>query len=128
MHACPCDRFNDAEGALAVIKGEEDRRHLSDMLGKRAVPDEVADDAEQFREHHADDLSAMWHGDPSQLLHCGAIGKIVHYSAQVIDAVGVWNVSVPGLALTHLFSSAVVEADFRNDVDDLFAIELQSEP
>jgi hypothetical protein len=32
---------------------------------------------------------------------------------------------VPGLALAHLFGAAMVEADLRNGVDDLFAIELQ---
>ena len=61
----PRNCLNDAEGALTIVEGEKDRRHLSDILGKRAIPDEVADDAEQFRQHHADDLGAMWHRDAS---------------------------------------------------------------
>ena len=123
----PADGFNDAERALAIVEGEEDRRHLSEILRERAIPDQVADDAKQFRQHHADDLGARRDVDSGQLLHCREIGQVVHHAAQVIHAIGVRNVGVPGLALTHLFGAAVVEADFGNGIDDLFAIELQSD-
>src|SRR3546814_19671856 len=35
------------------------------------------------------------------------------------------NVRMPGLALTHLLGTAMVVADVRHAVDDLFAVELQ---
>ena len=64
MHPRARNCLNDAEGALTIVEGEKDGRHLSHVLGERAIPDQVADDTEQFREHHSDDLSTMWHGDP----------------------------------------------------------------
>ena len=61
---------------------------------------------------------------PAKRLYCGEIGQVVHHAAQVVDAVGVGNVGVPGLALAHLFGAAMMKADLGNGVDDLFAIEL----
>ena len=127
MHPRARNCLNDAEGALTIVEGIKDGRHLSHVLGERAIPDQVADDTEQLRQHDANHLGASRNRDAGEFLDGGEIGQIVHYTAQVIHAVGVGYVSVPGLALTHLFSSAVVEADFRNDVDDLLAIELQGE-
>ena len=102
----------------------EHRRHLPQVLRKSAIPDQVADDAKQLRQHHANHLGPGRDLDTGQLLHCREIGQVVHHAAQVIDAIGVWDVGVPGLALTHLFGAAMMEADLGNGVDDLFAIEL----
>ena len=41
------------------------------------------------------------------------------HAAEVVDAVGVGDVGVPGLALGHLLGAAVVVADVGDDVDDL---------
>src|SRR5271156_1132723 len=127
VHACAGDRFDDFEGALAVVESEKDRRHLSEVLGKSAIPDEVADDAEQLTHHHANDLGAGRYLDGGELLHRRQIGQVIQHAAEVVHAVGVGDVGVPGLALAHLFSAAMVEANFWNNVDDLFAIELQRE-
>jgi hypothetical protein len=44
---------------------------------------------------------------------------------EIVDAVGVRDVGVPGLALAHLLGAAVVVADVRHAVDNLLAVELQ---
>ena len=41
-----------------------------------------------------------------------------------LHAVGVGDVRVPGLALTHLLRATMMEADLRDGVDNLFAGEL----
>ena len=71
----------------------------------------MADDAEQLGQHDADDLGAVGHLDAGQLLHGQDVGQVVHHAAEVVDAVGVGNVGVPGLPLAHLLGAAVVEAD-----------------
>ena len=56
MHARTANGLDDAESALAIVERIKDRRKLAQILRERAVPDQVADDPEQFREHHANDL------------------------------------------------------------------------
>ena len=56
-------------------------------------------------------LRPVGHLDAGQLLHGQHVGEVVHHAAQVVDAVGVGDVGVPGLALAHLLGAAMVEAD-----------------
>ena len=65
--------------------------------------------------------------DARELLHGEAVGQVVHDAAEVVDAVGVGDVGVPGLALGHLFRAAVMVADVEHAVLDLLAVELQDE-
>ena len=61
---------------------------------------------------------------PASISTAVGLSQVVHHAAaQVVYAVGVGDVSVPGLALVHLLGSAMVEADLGNNVDDLFTIE-----
>jgi hypothetical protein len=85
----------------------------------------VADNAKQLRQHHANNLGARRYLDTGQHLDRREIGQVVQHAAQVVYAVGIRDVAVPGLALAHLLGSTMVEADFGNGVDDLLAIELQ---
>lgn len=55
------------------------------------------------------------------------VGQVVHHPAEVVDAVGVGDETVPGLALGHLLGAAVVVADLRDAVDDLLAVQLQDD-
>src|SRR5262249_1738649 len=103
----------------------EDRGKLSQILREGPIPDEVADNPEQFAKHYTDRLRARRHGNAGELLQRREVGKVVHHAAELIHAVGVWNIAVPRLPLTHLFCAAMVEADFRYAVDNLFAIKLQ---
>src|SRR4029453_7532635 len=124
MHARARNRFDDAESPLAVVKRAEDRGHLSEVLRKGAVPDEMADNAEQLREHHANHLGTGRYLDARQRLHRHQVGQVVHHTAEVVHTIGVGYVGVPGLALAHFFRAAMMKADLRNRIDDLFAIEL----
>ncbi len=88
----------------------------------------MADDAEEFGQHDADDLGAVGHLDARQLLHGQHVGEVVHHAAEVVHAVGVGDVGVPGLPLAHLLGAAVVEADLADQVHDLLAVELEDDP
>ena len=124
MHARPANGFDDAKGTLPIVERVEHRRKLPQVLRERAVPDQVADDPKQFGQHHADHLGARRNLDPRQFLHGHEVREIVHHAAQVIDAVGVRNIGVPGLALAHLLGAAVMESDLGHGIDDLLAVEL----
>ena len=70
-------------------------------------------------------MTAVRHFDARQLFHRQHVGQVVHHPAQVIDAVGVGDVGMPGLALAHLFRAAMVKANLGHGIDDLLAVELQ---
>ena len=88
----------------------------------------MADDPEQLGQHDADHLHAVRHLDPGQLLDGQDVGQVVHHAAEIIDAVGVGDVGVPGLTLAHLLGAAMVIADIGNGVDDFLTVELQHDP
>src|SRR5579884_3823917 len=126
MHASAAHSFYDVKGALTVIEAIEYRRHLADVLRECSVPHEVADNPEQFRHHHADHLPAWRDLDACELLESHKIGEFVHHPAQVVNAVGVGYEFVPGLAFAHLLRAAVMEANLRDTIDNLFSIKLDN--
>jgi len=78
-----------------------------------------------FHQHHPDRLDALRHLDAGEFFQRQHIGQIVHDPTEIIDAVGIGNIAVPGLTLAHLLGATVVVADVRDAVDHLFAIQLQ---
>src|SRR5262249_60947529 len=60
MHATNADGFDDRKGSFAVIERIEHGGHLPQVLRQSAVPDQMAVDAKQFRQHHANDLCSGW--------------------------------------------------------------------
>ena len=128
MHARPANGFDDAKRALPIVERVEHRRKLAQVLRERAVPDQVTDDPKQFGQHHADHLGARRNRDTRQFLHGRKVSEIVHHAAQVIHAVGVRNIGMPGLALAHLLRAAVMESDLGHGIDDLLAVELNHNP
>src|SRR5207244_12053720 len=125
MHSPAANRFDDFKNPFAVGEHIEDRRQLSHVLRKGAVPDKMTGDAEQLRHHDANHFYAVRNFDSSQFLDRQAVGEVVHHAAKVIDAVGIGDVSVPGLAFRHLLRAAVEIADHGHHVYDLFAIYAQ---
>ncbi len=87
----------------------------------------MAGDAEQLHQHDPDHLDPVGYLDAGQFLHRQHVGQVVHHTAQVVDAVGVGDVGVPGLAFAHLFGAPVVVADVGHGVHDLFAVQLQDD-
>src|SRR5579872_1847479 len=71
-------------------------------------------------------MSARRNLDSRQLFVSHEISEVVHHSAEIINAVGVGNIGVPGLALAHLLRAPMMKADLRNAVNNDFAIELQN--
>ena len=124
MHASAADGLDDIEHPLAVGEHEKYRRQGAQILRIGAVEHQVAGDAKKLGHHHADYLHPVGHFDAGQLFHCQHIGEVVHNPAQIVDAVGIGNIGMPGLALAHFFGAAVVKADIRHGVDDFLAIEL----
>jgi hypothetical protein len=95
--------------------------------GERPVPDEMAGDAKDLRQHDPDDLRARRYVDASELFDRQAVGEIVHHAAEIVDAIGVGKEGVPRLPFRHLFGAAVVEADVGYRVDDAFSVELKND-
>ena len=81
--------------------------------------------AKQFGQHDADNLDAVGDLDSGQFLHRQHIGQVVHHAAQIVDAIGIGDIGVPGLALPHLFGPPVVESDFGDRIHDFLAVQLQ---
>ena len=85
VHPSAADRFHDVEDALAVVEHVEDRRERAHVLREGAVPDEVAGDAEELAQHHADHLRPRRDVDAGELLDRQHVGQVVHHPAQVVD-------------------------------------------
>ena len=64
---------------------------------------------------------------PASLLNGHQIGHVVHHAAQIIDPVGIGDVGMPGLPLSHLFRAAVMETDLRHRIHDFLAVKLQDD-
>ena len=128
MHAKTGNALDHLIGPLAVGEAVEHRRHGAQVLQVGPQEQQMAGDAEYLRHHHPDRLDPVRHLDTRQLLNRQDIGKVVHHTAGVVDAVGIGNEAVPGLALGHLFRAPVVIANIRHAVDDLFAVQLKDYP
>ena len=76
---------------------------------------------------NADYVNAIRRGDPCQFLNGQHVWHFVDAAAEVLNTVGIRNVAVPGLTLTHLLGTTVVVTDIRYTVDNLFAIKLQDD-
>ena len=126
VHTVAGDRFYDVVDFLTVSKGKEDRRHGADVLNKRRDIQQMAVNAEQLGEHHANHVNAIRYGNTRQFFHCQHVRHLVDAAAEVFDTVGIRNVAVPGLTFAHLFSTTVVVTDIRHTVDNLFAIKLKN--
>ena len=126
MHAAAADGLDDVEDPLAVVEHVEDRRQLRPRSCAK-VPYQTRWLMMRNSSHSMTRITcdAVGHLDAGQLLDRQDVGQVVHHPAEVVHAVGVGDVGVPGLALAHLLGAAVVEADVGHGVDDLLAVELQ---
>ncbi|MNC25778.1 hypothetical protein D3C75_738780 [compost metagenome] len=125
VHTETGNRFDQVIDFLTVGKGEEHRSHRAHILNKRGDVQQVAVDSEQFRQHDADNVYAFRNLDTRQFFDRQHVGHFVYAAAEVLDTVGIRNVAVPGLTLTHFLSATVVIADIRNAIDNFFTVELQ---
>ncbi|KPY29270.1 Uncharacterized protein ALO52_05149 [Pseudomonas syringae pv. primulae] len=112
---------------LTVGEGEEHRGHRAHVLDIGTQEQQVAGDTEELGHHDTNHVDAIRHGDAGQFLDRKHVRQVVHHPAEVIDAVGVRDVAVPGLAFAHLLGTTVVIADVRDAVDDFFAVQLQDD-
>ena len=125
MHAKARDPLNDLVAPLAVAEGIEHRRHRAQVLQVGAEKQQVAGNAEHFRHHHPNRLHPVRHLDAGQLFGRQHIGQVIHHPAGVVNAVGVGDEAMPGLALGHFLRTPVVIADIRDAVDNFLTIQLQ---
>src|SRR5690606_13056965 len=127
VHAKPRDRLDHLVGALTVGEGEEHRGHGADVLDIGAQVQQMILDAEELGQHDADHIDPVRHGDAGELFHRQYVGQVIHDPAEVVDAIGIGDEAVPALALGHFLGAAVVIADVRYAIDDLFAVQLQDD-
>lgn len=95
MHTETGDRFHDVVDFLTVSKGEEYRGHRADVLNERGDIQQMTVDTEQFRQHDANHVDAIRRGDACQFLNRQYVRHFVNAAAEVLDTVGVRNVTVP---------------------------------
>ena len=126
VHTETGNRLHQIVDLLAVGKGKEYRRHRPDVLDKGGDVQQMAVDAEQLGEHHADHVDAVRHGNTRQFFYRQYVRHFVNAAAKIFNTVGIRNVAMPGLAFAHLLRAAVVVTDIGHAVDNLFAIELQN--
>lgn len=102
----------------AVPQGQQVEQAWQDTLTNYAkVYPELA--AEEFRQHNADNLRTARDVDAGQALDRQHIRKIVLHATEVIDAVGIGDICVPGLDFPHLFRATVMEADLTHEIGNL---------
>src|SRR3954468_10953698 len=87
----------------------------------------MADDAKELYHHHANHLPAWRHRNACKLFNCCQVREVIHHTAQIVHAVGVRDIGVPRLPLTHLLCAAMMKAYVRHGIDYDFAIKLESD-
>ena len=126
MHSSAADGFNDIEYFFPVGKHVKYRRQLTQVLGKSSEPNKMTGNAEKFAQHNADHFCTIRHYDSGKFFHCQQVSKIIHHATEIIYSVGIWNVGMPALALTHFFCAAMMKTNFRNGFNNIFTIQLKN--
>ena len=122
------DALVDVEQQLALAEAVEHHRHRADFHRVRAEPHEMAVDALQLGEQHANPLHAIGHLEAEQLLDREAVRVGVGLRAQVIHALDERNDLLKFLLLRRLLDAGVQIADGRRRRHDGLAIELEHQP
>ena len=127
-HAEAGDALVDVEQQLALAEAVEHHRDGADFHRVRAEPHEMAVDALQLGEQHANPLHAIRHLETEQLLDRQAVGVRVRLRAQVVHALDERNDLLELLLLGRLLDAGVQIADRRRGRHDRLAVELEHQP
>ena len=112
---------------LALLEAPERRRQGADVHRLRGDVEEVRKQAPDLGIEHADELTALRHLEPEQLLDGEAEGMLLVHRRDVIEPVEIRDRLQVGLGLDQLLGAAVEKADMRVDALDDLAVELEHE-
>jgi hypothetical protein len=119
------DPLVDIEQQFALAEAVQHHGHRANFHGVRTKPHEVAVDALQLGEQHADPLHAIGHLEAEQFFDREAIRVRVGLRAQVVHALDERNDLLELLLLRRLLDARVQIADRRRRRDDGLSIELE---
>ena len=119
--------LENLERFFALAQAVEHRRDGADIERVRAQPQQVAGDAVQLREDHADALRARRRFHVQQLLHRQAVAQSVGDRRHVVHAVHVGIELRVGAVLGDLLHAAVQVADDALGPQDLLAVQLEDD-
>src|SRR5688572_21547542 len=126
MHSSATNCFDDVEYFFTVGEHVEYWRKLAKVLRKCSEPNEVAVDAEQLAQHYTNNFCAIREFNARKFFNCQQVSQIIHDATEIINPVGIGNVSVPALTFTHLLGAAMVKTYFRYRFNDIFTIKLKN--
>ena len=112
---------------LALLEAPERRRQGADVHRLRGDVEEMRKQAPDLGIEHADELTALRHLEPEQLLDGEAEGMLLVHRRDVIEPVEIRDRLQVGLGLDQLLGAAVEQPDMRIDALDDLAVELEHE-
>jgi hypothetical protein len=122
------DEFIDVEQQLPLAEAVEHHRDGAHLHRVRGQPNQVAVEALQFRQQHADPLHAVGDLDTEQLLDRERKAEAVRLGAQVIHPLDERDDLLPLLLLGRLLDAGVEVADGGIGGDDVLAVQLEDDP
>ncbi len=78
--------------------------------------------AKEFAHHDPDYLRAIRDVNAGELFDGQQVSQVIVNTAEIVNAVSIRNVSMPRLALGHLFSATMMKPNVRNRLNDVLAI------
>mmetsp|Transcript_21947 Transcript_21947/g.86020 ORF Transcript_21947/g.86020 Transcript_21947/m.86020 type:complete len:373 (+) Transcript_21947:1737-2855(+) len=125
VHARTRHRLVHVEDVLTLPEAVDEDVHRTAVQTVSPQPQQVVQDAGQFREHHADVLCADRHFDAQHLLDGQAVGVLVGHHRHVVETVHIGQRLDEGLLLGKLFGGAVQQADVGVGTLDDLTVQLQ---
>ena len=127
VHAAAGGALVEHHQLLALLEAPQRRGERADVHGLGRDVEEVGEQAADLVVEHADQLGALGHLEPEQLLAGEAEGVLLVHRRDVVEAVEVADRLHVGLVLDQLLGAAVQQADVRVDALHDLAVELQHE-
>ena len=127
-HALAGNGLKDVQDLLALAEAIEENGHGAKVDGVRSQPHQVALDARQFGQQHANPLRPRRDFQIQQLLHRQAESQVVGKRREIIHAVGEGDALGVSLAFEGFLEAGVQIADVVNGAHDGFAFEFQHQP
>jgi len=127
-HPEPGEHLVQVQQLLAFAEAVQHHRDGAHVHRVRAEPHQVARDALQLRDHHADPGDSVWHLEADQFLDREAVREAVGLRPQIVHALDERHDLLPLLLFRGFFDARVQEPDRRLGRHDVLAIEFQHQP
>ncbi len=110
---------------FTVLEAPDRRRQCADVHGLGRRVHDVRQDAADFREQHADQLTTLRHFEAQQLFDRQAEGVFLIHRRHVVETVEIRDILQVGARFHQLFGAAMQQANMRIDSFDHFTIEIE---